>query len=88
MINVHLIRSASIADEFYDEVVCLLNQFPGPMKFHTDDQHIRFLDSEVQVRFISEDDFYDKSIYALQQASMMECQIDFMEKRIYEPKDL
>jgi hypothetical protein len=88
MINIHLIRSASIADEFYDEVVCLLNQFPGPMKFHTDDQHIRFLDSEVQERFVSEDEFYDKSISALEKARMMECQMDSMARHIYEPEHL
>lgn len=88
MINVHLIRSESITDEFYDEVVCLLNQFPGPMKFHTDDQHILFLDSEVQVRFVTNDEFYDKSTRVMQETMVLEC--DMMARRIpiYEPNHM
>ncbi len=66
MPNIHLIRSESISDEFYDEVVCLLNQFPGPMKFLSDDQYVEFLEKEVMERFITREEFYEQSYASIE----------------------
>ena len=87
MINIHLIRSESITNEFYDEVVCLLNQFPGPMKFLADEQHIKFLDEEVKVRFVSNEEFYEKSNEIFLEMGTLEhhCEDRML---VYEPDDL
>lgn len=83
MINIHITRSETISNEFYDEVVSLLNQFPGPMKFHSDDEYIRFLEDEVNERFISDREFYEKTIPVEYEVA---CEMSAV--RIYDPENL
>ena len=57
MIRIHIIRSEAVEMDLYDGVATLLNQFAGPMKFHTDEDYARFLDNEIQEKYIAAAEF-------------------------------
>ena len=67
MLNVHLIRSAELDEDIFEEVVCLLKAVPGDIKFQIDPSSFSVLsDDELYVRKQHKKDFLKQFNFSLE----------------------
>lgn len=66
--NVHLVRSSEYNAEEFWKVLELLRQYPGPLKFITTEQELKFEDSSISEITLDKEEFFRKEMVANDQA--------------------